>query len=367
MKKLLSFILILTIAAGVSLNAQQVRSRMQLSETVHDFGKFREEAGRQTHDFIVTNTGTDPLVIQNIAVSCGCTMPEWTKSPIPAGGKGKITAIYNPQNRPGVFNQTLTVYTNSSPQSVILTIKGEVIPKEKTVEELFTFPAGLVRLESNHLAFTNVKKTEKKVRAMQIVNTSDRDATVEFVNSQQHLTFKVTPATIKPGQKGVVEGTYDGTKNAGWGNMTDMVRLRINGVVQENVYYYVSANLVEDFSNLTRAELDNAPVFKIASTTVDIGKMKASEQKDVEFRFQNTGKSDLVIRHIRATCGCTAVQQTGQGIVKPGEWSSIKATFNSGGFSGKQIKTIYVYTNDPRNSEITLMLNADVEQATAAR
>jgi len=341
---------------------------MQLSETVHDFGKFKEEAGRQTHDFVVTNTGTDPLVIQNISASCGCTTPEWTKSPIPAGGKGKITAIYDPQNNPGQFSKTLTVYSNSNPSTVVLTIKGEVIPREKTIEDLFTFPVGtLVRFESNHLAFTNVKKTENKSRTMQVVNTSDKDATIEFLNIPQHLTLKITPATLKPGQKGVIEGTYDGAKNAGWGNMSDMVRLKVNGTTQENAYYYVSANLVEDFSNLTKAELENAPVFKIASTTVDIGKMKTSEQRDVEFKFQNTGKSDLIIRHVRATCGCTAIQQSGDGVVKPGEWSAIKATFSSGGISGKTIKAIYVYTNDPKNSEVTLMLNADIEQATAAR
>ena len=365
MKKLLS--LIMAIAVCISLNAQQARSKMQLGETEHDFGTFKEEAGRQTYDFVVTNVGTDPLVIQNISTSCGCTMPEWTKSPIPAGGKGKITAIYDPQSKQGRFNQTLTVFTNANPSTVVLTIRGEVTPKEKTIEDLFTFPVSAVRFESNHLAFTNVKKNEKKNRTMQIVNTSDKDATVEFMNLPQHLTFKVIPATLKPGQRGIVEGVYDGEKNAGWGGVSDMVRLKVNGVTQENIFYYVSATLVEDFSALTKTEIENAPVFKMASTTVDIGKMKGSEQRDVEFKFQNTGKRDLVIRHVRATCGCTAVQQGGNGVVKPGEWSTIKATFNSGGFSGKQTKVIYVYTNDPKNSEITLMLNAEVEQATASR
>ena len=365
MKNLLC--LIFTVAMGVSLNAQQNRSKIQLLETEHNFGRFSEEAGRQTYDFVFTNEGTEPLVIQNISVSCGCTTPEWTKSPVPAGGKGKITAIYDPQNKSGQFNQTLTVYTNSNPSAVVLTIRGEIIPKGRTEDAMFTFPVGAVRFESNHLAFNNVKKNERKSMTMQILNTSDRDATVEFLSVPSYLTLKITPATLGPGQKGVIEGTYDGTKNSDWGGVSDMVRVRINGINQENVFYYISANLVEDFSNLTRTEIDNAPVFKIASSTIDIGKMKGTELKDVEFRFQNTGKSDLIIRHIRSTCGCTAIQQGGDSVVKPGEWSSIKATFNAGGISGRVTRTIFVYTNDPQNSEVTLMLNADVEQATAAR
>jgi len=361
MKKVL--ILIFAVTICFSLDAQQAQSKMQLLETEHDFGKFKEEAGRQTYDFVVTNTGNDPLVIQNIVASCGCTTPDWTRSPIPAGGKGKITAIYDPKDRPGPFNKTLSVYSNSKPEVVVLTIKGEVIPHEKTVEELFTFPVGSVRFESNHLAFTNVKKTEKKIRVMQLINNSDKDAKVEFINLPPHLSLKTTPEVLKPGQKGMIEGTFDATKHTSWGNVSDMVKVKVNDVVQENVYYYVSANLVEDFSSLTKEEIENAPVFQIPSTTVDLGKIKGSTQNDVEFKFKNAGKSDLILRYIRSTCGCTAVQQGNQGVgIKPGESGSIKATFNSGSYSGKVTKAIYVYTNDPKNSEIVLMLNADVEQ-----
>ena len=84
MKKFLLFLCLLIF--GVALFAQYAQTKMQFSSTEHDFGKFKEETGRQTFDFIATNTGTDPLVIQNVVASCGCTTPEWTRQPIPAGG-----------------------------------------------------------------------------------------------------------------------------------------------------------------------------------------------------------------------------------------------------------------------------------------
>jgi len=363
MKKL--FLLLSVITLALSASAQPV---MKLSEQDHNFGTFKEEAGPQSYDFIVTNTGNAPLVIQNIVASCGCTTPEWTRTPIPAGGNGKISAKYDPRDRPGQFNKTLSVYTNSKPEIVILVIKGEVVPREKTVEELFTFPVGSVRFESNHLAFTNIKKTEKKIRVMQLINTSAVPVKVEFDQLPAHLSLKANPETLKPGQKGIVEGTYDATKNAGWGNVSDMVKVKLNGVVQENVYYYISANLVEDFSSLSKEDLESAPVFKVDATTVDLGKMKGSTSKEVEFKFTNTGKKDLILRHVRSTCGCTAVQQgiAGAGI-KPGQSSSIKAVFSSGGYKGNVTKAIYVYTNDPKNSEVVLMLKADVEQPEVAK
>ena len=342
---------------------------MKLSTTEYNFGTFKEEAGRQTYDFIVTNTGNSPLVIKNIVASCGCTTPEWTKQPIPPGGKGKITAIYDPQNRGGEnFNKTLSVYTNAKPEVAVLVIKGQVIAREKTIEDLFIFPVGSIRFESNHLAFTNVKKTEKKIRVMQVINPSDSPVKIEFEVQAPYLTLKANPETLKPGQKGIIEGTYDATKHGGWGNVSDMVRIKLNGVLQENVYYYVSANLVEDFSSLSKADLENAPVFKLASSTVDLGKIPGSTAKEVEFKFINAGKSDLIIRYVKPTCGCTAVQQGKEGIgIKPGQSSSIKAVFNSGAYKGRVTKAIYVYTNDPKNSEVILMLNADVEQTAAVK
>jgi len=366
MKRVVLFFCLLLF--GVTVKSQYAQTKIQISPSEHDFGKFKEEAGQQSFDFIVTNTGTSPLVIQNVVASCGCTLPDWTKQPIPAGGKGKVSARYDPKDRPGAFNKTLSVYTNAKPEVVVLTIKGEVTPREKTVEELYTFPVGAIRFESNHLAFTNVKKTEKKIRVMKIINTSTQPVKVEFEGMQPHLTLKANPETLKPGQNGLVEGTYDATKNQGWGNVNDMIKVKLNGVPQENVYYYVSANLVEDFSSLSKEDLNNAPLFKVESTTVDLGKIKGSTQNEVEFKFTNNGKSDLLIQHIKATCGCTAIQQGSQGVgIKPGESSSIKATFSSGTYSGKVTKAIYVYTNDPKNSEIVLMLSADVEQPAASK
>jgi hypothetical protein len=333
--------------------------KMELLTKEHDFGTIKQADGKVTYNFIVTNTGDSALAIVNVVPSCGCTTPEWTKSPIPPKGQGKITAIYDAASYPGPFNKTLTVHSNSKPEPVVLVIKGEVTPKEKTVEELYTWPLGAVRFESNHLAFTNVKKSEKKIRVMPIINTGAEPVKIEFMMVPNYLTLKVNPETLKPGQKGIIEGTYDATQNPSWGNVSDMIKVRLNGVEQTNNLYYVSANLVEDFSTLTREELENAPVFKVAAITVDIGRMDSATTRDVEFKYSNDGKRDLIFRLVKPQCGCTAVQQ-GNPIVKPGESGSIKATFNSTGYKGKVIKAIYVYTNDPKNSEVILMLNTDV-------
>ena len=352
-----SFIVLLVTLIGSGLFAQP---KLNFEDARHNYGSFKEEAGKQKAVFNFTNTGDSVLVITRVQPSCGCTASEYTKTPVPPGGKGFVTAVFDPRGYNGRFTKSISVFANARPPVSVLIIEGEVSPREKTVEELYSFVVGPVRFESNHLAFTTIKKNEKKIRVMPVINTSAEPATIEFEGLPAHLTMKVTPATLKPGEKGLIEGTYDANLNSqAWGNVNDLVRLKVNGEPQKNIYLYVSANLVEDFSGMTNQELSSASVFKLESNTVDFGKIKQKESADVEFLFTNEGKSDLIIRHVKAGCGCTALMPT-ENVIKPGAKGSIKAKFNSGGYKGNIFKNIFVYTNDPKNSEVMLMIKGEV-------
>ena len=333
--------------------------KLNFANTRHDYGTIKEEAGKQEAVFNFTNTGDSVLVLTRVQSSCGCTAADYTKSPVPPGGKGFVKAVFDPKGYSSRFAKSVTVYSNAKPAVTVLVIEGNVAPREKTVEELFTFAVGPVRFQSNHLAFTTTK-SEKKIRVMPVINTSKEPATVEFEGLPAHLQLKVSPATLKPGEKGIIEGTYDAKLNSSaWGNVNDLVRLKVNGQSQPNIYLYVSANLVEDFSGLNAQQLASAPVFKLDSNTVNFGKMKQNSSADVEYFFTNQGKSDLIIRHVKAGCGCTALMPT-ENVIKPGARGSIKAKFNSGGYKGQIYKNIFVYTNDPKNSEVMLMIKGEV-------
>jgi len=98
-----------------------------LKETTHDFGTIVETDGAVSYSFEVTNTGTADLLISNAQGSCGCAVPEWSKTPIVPGGKGHIKVTYNPLNRPGTFNKSVVVTSNSDQSPVTLYIKGSVV------------------------------------------------------------------------------------------------------------------------------------------------------------------------------------------------------------------------------------------------
>jgi hypothetical protein len=103
---------------------------MEFDGVEHDFGTINEGESVE-HTFAVKNTGEAPLIIQKAAPSCGCTVPDWTKKPIPAGGTGFVKAKFDSSGKPGMQNKTITVTANTWPTQTVLRFKAMVTPKPK--------------------------------------------------------------------------------------------------------------------------------------------------------------------------------------------------------------------------------------------
>lgn len=108
--------------------ASFAQGKLQFNKTVHDFGKV-PEAGVVTYTFEVKNVGTAPVVITNAQASCGCTTPEWSKSPIMPGASSTIKVGYSTAGRPGVIDKNITIFSNAENSQEVLKIKGSVTPK----------------------------------------------------------------------------------------------------------------------------------------------------------------------------------------------------------------------------------------------
>jgi len=94
-----------------------------LKESAHNFGKIPQ--GRPTtYIFEISNMGKEPLRLENVQASCGCTTPEWSKEPISPGATANIKVGYNAYAE-GVFNKVVTIFYNGN-QTKTLTITGEV-------------------------------------------------------------------------------------------------------------------------------------------------------------------------------------------------------------------------------------------------
>lgn len=91
------------------------------------------------------------------------------------------------------------------------------------------------------------------------------------------------------------------------------------------------------------------------------GQVAEGAKVDHTFRFKNSGDAPLVIEKVRSSCGCTAALLTTD-VVQPGEYGEVKTTFNSSGFSGPVVKTVYLYSNDPLQKMVRFQLQGTVQK-----
>ncbi|GIV39012.1 MAG: hypothetical protein KatS3mg033_0812 [Thermonema sp.] len=91
-------------------------------ETEYDFGTIKE-GDVVEHVFKFKNTGNAPLKIQNATAPCGCTVPTWTKEPIPPGGTGEIVVQFNSKGKAGQQIKQVTITANTKPEVSQVTIK----------------------------------------------------------------------------------------------------------------------------------------------------------------------------------------------------------------------------------------------------
>ncbi|MDR0384515.1 MAG: DUF1573 domain-containing protein [Prevotellaceae bacterium] len=352
MKKLVLLSFFFSLAYTVAF----AQAKIQFSDAKHDFGNIKEANGPVSHVFKFTNTGNAPLVIRNVETSCGCTSPEYTKEAVLPGKSGTVKATFDPSGRPNFFDKNLTVISNATNDRVVLNIKGNVEAKVLTVEELYPFAVDKVRFKSHTLELYKVLSSGIRTENMDIINTGTTPAIPVFENVPAHITIKADPVSIPAGAKGVIRCTYNAAKKKDFGLVSDDITVKVKDVKDT---LKVRANIEEDFSTLTPAELEKAPVAVAEKTNYQFDKVKKGSKVSGTFEIRNDGKSDLIIRKITSDCNCVQHSITAN-TIKPGKSATLKLDLTTNSLGEKFYGTTVV-TNAPKQKQMVFYLIGTVE------
>ncbi len=376
------FILLTVVFQSVMVCGQSAEAKMVFEKKNHNFGKIKEAGGNVEYKYVFMNTGAETIEIEDVKVSCGCTVPEWTRKQIKPGEKGFVNVVFNPKNRPGRFNKSVTVISNAENSPIQLRISGEVLDKKITLKEEYRSDFDSVRLKRTNVNFselykksdknlskkvTEFKKDKSNVREIEIINTKSVSARLTFNDRRKipkHLKIEVVPETLKPNEKGKIIVTYNVDEKDDWGYVYDRLTVSVNGVPNSRNRLTVSATINELF---TEEQKKNPPTMDfLDGTEFKFGNITQGDKVEHVFHFKNNGKNDLIIRKTKASCGCTAIAPNDK-VIKPGQESSIKTIFNSRGKKGRQSKTITITTNIPgktgntNNSRVILKVSGNVD------
>lgn len=144
--------------------------------------------------FEFENTGSEPLIITNAKGSCGCTVPEWPKTPIAPGETGQLVVRFDSKNKVGIQSKRVTIIANTDPAMSYLTVKGEVIKSDPEtiaeVKELASVPFNLVDIDATDVVI--YPNPTSDLLTVRLDNATDSEATAylynasgQLVNSQQ--------------------------------------------------------------------------------------------------------------------------------------------------------------------------------------
>jgi len=90
----------------------------------HDFGTL-EQGKPATYYFEFKNISPDPILIDNVRTSCGCTAPDWTYEPIESDSTTQIRIIFDAA-KTGYFRKKIMVFVSGQRKAEKLYIEGTV-------------------------------------------------------------------------------------------------------------------------------------------------------------------------------------------------------------------------------------------------
>ena len=327
--------LILALTAIISITTAWAQQGAQIlsDELTYNFGTIAEADGFASHTFTIKNTGDAPLVITRVTASCGCTRPEWTKSPIAPGKTGEVKITYNPKGRPGPFYKTVSIFSNGKKGSYSLAIKGNVTPKPS--QPVFTYPysIGDLKLHTKTVLFSSIRPEETLGEKINIKNEGKTSATIHLGKVPHYLNVQVNPATLQPDEVGAITILMDAKVLKRKGRVSTLLPVMVQSTGKKEL----SGTLLE-FGKLPNKK-NIVPLIG--------GKVSGT------FEITNAGKTPLTIYSV--TCDDERVDLSGgKKELKPGATATFKVTLRPKEIKTKLEALINVVCNDP-NGPIRLI------------
>lgn len=333
------------------------QAQITFDKKVHEFGTVLWK-NPVTATFTITNSGNKPLVISNVTTSCGCTVADWTKTPIAPGATGVVSSTFDSKAL-GRFQKSIGIYSNASERPIYLAIRGEVTADPKNYTVTHPYEIGPIRLDKESLEFDDAHKGDRLEMDLLVANTSEAVYTPVLMHLPPYLSAVAVPEKIARGRSGKIRITLDTEKLPKFGLTTATVYLsRFMGdkVGEENAIP-VSAVLLPDFSRLSQQELQNPPVAELSSTELTFPALGEKEKKSKTVIVKNTGKRDLEITDLQVFNSALGVHLKKR-VLKPGASTKLKIT--AFGKNLKRVKgtpRVLMITNDPNSPKMIIKVN----------
>lgn len=361
---------------------------VEFESIVHDFGTVQADGGPVDCSFRIRNISSGPLAITAVVPQCGCTDVKWTRSDINPGAYGRIDVSYQNEDGPYPFDKTVTVHVSGLKKPVVLHLRGVAVAKSEPLDKSYPVHYGPMAVRSSCIQAANLSQGERRSGEVAVANIGKTPIKITFKDVSEGLDISVGDATLAPGAVTRIVYTITADRSR-WGKNTYYATPVINGKVYrssgkealqtplmgaEAVMQDADQKLAEgctllgftavtkeNFSSLSRKEINEGPNPYFDESTFLYGKIKAGATIPVRFKFTNKGKKELKIYKI--DCECSRV--TGPAAVSPvapGASALIDFKLDTAGLSrGEHMFIVTLYTNSALRPIINLYITGIVQ------
>lgn len=351
---LFSLILLLFSVAGFA------QGQLEFKETTLELKNLKADDQPTTVVCHFKNTGVQPVILTRVVPFSSSLIVDWPKAPIAPGKTGEIKIKFIPTQLKETFSYKIMIYSNAHNNRTEIVLSGNIVDNPAKPFLLYKYDMEGLRFKTNSIGLGNIYTWQVRTDTLTFYNTQQNPIKLSVQYQPDYIRTKFIPEQVAPGQRGSILITYDAPKKNDYGFSYESIILTINDNRNYTNRLSLTANLIEDFSKLSKKELERAPIATFEKKEISFGEIKAGAKATCDFKLTNTGKSDLIVHKTKASCGCTAVT-LGQKLLTPGQSTVIRSIFDSQGKSGRQYKSITIITNDPKNPETILTINGNIK------
>lgn len=352
--------LILLATAFETISAQTVqRNTFTWEKKTINIGAVLTENGSVEAEYFARNDNQFPLVITDVVADCGCTTVDYSKDSIGPGQLAGIKVRFDADQKGGEFSKGIIVRTNEDIYGDTLFLEGINMPISENPERDFPHRMGTVGMRLPAVNFGYVMTNEPKIKYIEIHNFGAEAIVLHEDQTKlpTHLSASFEPASIEPGQRGLIVMHYDGQAKNDLGFFEERISVPMNS--GEELDLKVLAVVYEYFPPVPKSLENLVPRLGITETDFDLREISANQKVSRTISMTNTGKEPLNIRKVSTNCVCVDTK-LGMDTLQPGDRTELTFTFDPKGRKGIDHKYITIFSNDPINPVRTIVIRSSV-------
>lgn len=235
-KKTLFFVLIVVLLSSIIMAQPKIESK----ERTYDFGTIKQ-GDVVSHNFVLTNVGTEKLVITKVRASCGCTAAAPEKNELEPGESTSVKVTFDSHGRKGVQKKYVYIFSNDPDQNQLrLGFTTKIL--EQNEIDAREVGSAVLELSQHEVEFDSVKQGEKKDFELYFINKGKSQLVIDRIESScDCIVASISKKNYEVGEVGIIRISLDTSGRKG--ELTRSVQIHSNDAASPVQSIIVKANI----------------------------------------------------------------------------------------------------------------------------